>query len=413
VARGAPAAGASPSTTGPPAVILHSDPAGKPLRGEECGNVLARCRRRPGLKTSTEPSTDDDLSEYIYGDVWLAPISFAAERLRVSQVAGLTHLRRCVNNGFDMSAARAAPPPPRPPPPRPNGTPAAAESPQPASSSTSASVPPTFSQLALTLTSAKLTSTGGARGLIRPNPYAEVIVDGKPGKRTETAKGTYSPRWSEVLTLLVTPYSKLLIRIYDRNAFKRDAVLAETTLDLFSVLKKNDGKLAGVQFPVELKPPAGSKMAAAGERKAGELSLTFDGMNVDVSTLVAPVAGVSVVPSAHNNGGVPNGGSPAEQNGATPRPPPRIGGGGGGGGHHQATPTTSSPQINGATPTSSSNSTPSASNGKNRRSKLPPLAAQDQSEEANRNPSPSTSSQQGRRRATSSGTLEPPSTSTG
>ncbi len=164
----------------------------------------------------------------------------------------------------------------------------------PSHAATASSLPPTFSQLALTVSSARLRSGGGvtARALLRPNPYVEVIVDGRPPKRTETAKSTYHPKWNETHTLLVTPYSKLLFRLYDHSAFKRDSLMGEHTLDLFSLLSVNSGKLNGVAVAAPLK----SRNSDAGGR-ASELQVKLDGMCVDLTTL--PRAGVSVVPAVN------------------------------------------------------------------------------------------------------------------
>jgi len=91
-------------------------------------------------------------------------------------------------------------------------------------------VAPQFFQLALNVDCARLTPTSG---LLKPNPYVEVILDGKPPKRTEICKSTYQPRWSEPMTVLVTPYSKLLFRLYDHSAFKKDTLVGEGSFELY------------------------------------------------------------------------------------------------------------------------------------------------------------------------------------
>ncbi len=181
------------------------------------------------------------------------------------------------------------------------------------SSAQQSALPPSFSQLALALESARLSTSGGARAaLLRPNPYVEVIVDGKPPRRTETAKATYSPRWEETMTLLVTPYSKLLLRVYDHSSFKRDALLGEAAVDVFGLLRKHGGALDGVSMQVDLRAPAGkhhhhhhhqggADAASAGARdhqSGGVLNVSLGGMRVDAAALNMAQAGVSVVPSA-------------------------------------------------------------------------------------------------------------------
>ncbi|QQP39524.1 E3 ubiquitin-protein ligase, partial [Caligus rogercresseyi] len=65
----------------------------------------------------------------------------------------------------------------------------------------------------------------GGAGILKPNPYVEMSVDGKPPRRSEILKATYNPKWEEVITLLVTPFSKISFRLYDHSSFKKDALL--------------------------------------------------------------------------------------------------------------------------------------------------------------------------------------------
>jgi hypothetical protein len=107
-----------------------------------------------------------------------------------------------------------------------------------------------FSQISLTVTCARIDS--GSGGLLKPNPYVEVIVDGKPPKKTDMAKSTYQPKWDAVITVVVTPFSKILFRLFDHSAFKRDALLGEHAMDLYNVLKKHGGKCKDTTVSVDL-----------------------------------------------------------------------------------------------------------------------------------------------------------------
>jgi hypothetical protein len=49
-------------------------------------------------------------------------------------------------------------------------------------------------------------------------------------------------------SLHVTPYSKIVFRIYDHSTFKKDALLGDCSLDLYSVLKKNSGRCQNQVF---------------------------------------------------------------------------------------------------------------------------------------------------------------------
>ena len=150
-----------------------------------------------------------------------------------------------------------------------------------------------FSQLSLTLECGRINQSGG---LLKPNPYVEISVDGKPPKKTETCKSTYQPKWSEPITLLVTPYSKILFRLYDHSAFKKDSLLGEHTLNLFNVLKQRDGKCQNSTISLEM--IAEHKNGFSQNHKVGELVVILDGLNIDMKAVPAatpPV--VSVVPS--------------------------------------------------------------------------------------------------------------------
>ena len=103
----------------------------------------------------------------------------------------------------------------------------------------------------------------GAGGLLKPNPYVEVIVDGKPPKKTETVKSTYQPKWETDMTVVVTPFSKILYRLFDHSSFKKDAVLGEHTMDLYTVLKKHQGKLQSTTVSADLYQTVAQKSGSA------------------------------------------------------------------------------------------------------------------------------------------------------
>ena len=150
-----------------------------------------------------------------------------------------------------------------------------------------------FSQLSLTLDCGRINASGG---LLKPNPYVEISVDGKPPKKSETCKSTYQPKWNIDITLLVTPYSKILFRLYDHSAFKKDSLLGEHTLNLFNVLKQREGKCQKSQISLDM--TAEHKNGFSQSHKVGELVVVLDGLNIDMKAVPAatpPV--VSVVPS--------------------------------------------------------------------------------------------------------------------
>lgn len=182
-------------------------------------------------------------------------------------------------------------------------------------------VPPQFSQLSLTVDCARL---NGTSGLLKPNPYVEVIVDGKPPRKTDTQKSTYQPKWEDELTLLVTPYSKLLFRLYDHSLLKKDTLLGEETLELYSLLRKHNGKCDKTVLSLDLHSNASRSTAS----KMGELVVVLDGLHIDMSLIPAaspPVVSVAAPPyhASPPATDVPNGSSGGVRP-RPPRPPPPV-----------------------------------------------------------------------------------------
>jgi len=135
-----------------------------------------------------------------------------------------------------------------------------------------------FLQMNLSLDNARLNNV---TGLLKPNPYAEVIVDGKPPKKTETCKSSYHPKWQSDFTVVVTPYSKIVFRVYDHSILKKDALLGDCCLDLYSLLKKHCGRCQNTELALDLKSND-SKNGQGNEVNVGSLHIRVDGLNVDL-----------------------------------------------------------------------------------------------------------------------------------
>ena len=209
-----------------------------------------------------------------------------------------------------------------------------------------------FSQLSLIVEKATVNPSSyqhyaGLKLLSKPNPYVEIVVDGKPNTRkTEFCRGTYQPRWSgEPFVMPVTPYSKMLFRLFDHSSFKRDALVAEANLELYPILLQNNGKCQMLQVSVELflsnssskssgntsssshggsrnltsqgnssssnsnlnnmsSDRIGTSMAA--NSKVGELNVILDGLNVNMSQF--PIA--SPTPAVYNASSISQNGHP-------------------------------------------------------------------------------------------------------
>uniref|UniRef100_A0A8C2L447 E3 ubiquitin-protein ligase n=1 Tax=Cyprinus carpio TaxID=7962 RepID=A0A8C2L447_CYPCA len=74
-----------------------------------------------------------------------------------------------------------------------------------------------------------------------PSPYVEVCVDGQ-SKKTEKCNNTHSPKWKQPLTVIVTPFSKLIFRVWSHQTLKSDILLGVATLDVSEMLKTHDMK---------------------------------------------------------------------------------------------------------------------------------------------------------------------------
>jgi atrophin-1 interacting protein 5 (WW domain-containing E3 ubiquitin protein ligase 1) len=148
---------------------------------------------------------------------------------------------------------------------------------------------PQNSQLQVTISNAKLISQGGLF-TSKADPYLELSVDGQPPRKTEVTKKTWNPTWNDHFTVLVTPYSKLDIRVLNHFQLKSDVLLGEAQIDLNQLLHQNNGKFEAVEHKCELKLRGSSG-------SSGEINVVFTGMSVEMSSF----------PPRRVNGAVSNG----------------------------------------------------------------------------------------------------------
>lgn len=132
---------------------------------------------------------------------------------------------------------------------------------------------PQLSQLNLTVTSAKLNTAGGLFSS-KPDPYLELSVDGHSSRKTEVCRKTLTPKWDEQITILATPYSKIDLKVLSSNSIRTDTVIGQAILDLYPLLEKENGKFKDVTKTIELK--------SEGKGKAGEVTITLNGMDVNM-----------------------------------------------------------------------------------------------------------------------------------
>uniref|UniRef100_A0A4W4F1B1 E3 ubiquitin-protein ligase n=1 Tax=Electrophorus electricus TaxID=8005 RepID=A0A4W4F1B1_ELEEL len=113
-----------------------------------------------------------------------------------------------------------------------------------------------------------------------PSPYVEVAVDGQ-SKKTEKCTNTHSPKWKQPLTVIVTPFSQLIFRVWSHQTLKADILLGMATLQVSETLKSNDLKICEVVRTLPLSADRDSNDVV------GDLSVCLDGMQVDPATFAS------------------------------------------------------------------------------------------------------------------------------
>ncbi|XP_059189978.1 E3 ubiquitin-protein ligase Itchy-like isoform X2 [Centropristis striata] len=131
---------------------------------------------------------------------------------------------------------------------------------------------PMKAQLQIIVLSAKLKEN--KKNWFGPSPYVEVTVDGQ-SKKTEKCNNTHSPKWKQPLTVIVTPFSKLVFRVWSHQTLKSDVLLGIATLDVSDTLKSNDMKISEVVQTLQLCADRDQSDVV------GDLSVCLDGMTVD------------------------------------------------------------------------------------------------------------------------------------
>ncbi|XP_037540943.1 itchy E3 ubiquitin protein ligase b [Nematolebias whitei] len=131
---------------------------------------------------------------------------------------------------------------------------------------------PLKAQLQILVLTAKLKEN--KKNWFGPSPYVEVTVDGQ-SKKTEKCSNTHSPKWKHPLTVIVTPFSKLVFRVWSHQTLKSDVLLGIATLDMSEMLKSNDMKISEVVQSLQLFSDRDQTDVV------GDLSVCLDGMAVD------------------------------------------------------------------------------------------------------------------------------------
>jgi len=145
------------------------------------------------------------------------------------------------------------------------------------------SVLPKFHQLQCKIIGAKLKSTGLGAGWFsagKGDHYAEVIVDGEPPRRTEIIRKTLEPKWNELVTILVTPYSFIEFKVYMKQSVRTDIVVGSTKVDLYNLLARNAGKLLHCELKLPIKHNDKGRESAT-----GDIDILFDNLQLNLNDL--------------------------------------------------------------------------------------------------------------------------------
>uniref|UniRef100_A0A672PEL2 E3 ubiquitin-protein ligase n=1 Tax=Sinocyclocheilus grahami TaxID=75366 RepID=A0A672PEL2_SINGR len=131
---------------------------------------------------------------------------------------------------------------------------------------------PMKAQLQIVVISAKLKDS--KKNWFGPSPYVEVCVDGQ-SKKTEKCNNTHSPKWKQPITVIVTPFSKLIFRVWSHQTLKSDILLGVAMLDVSEMLKTHDMKICEVVQTLQLCADRDQS------DNIGDLSVCLDGLQVD------------------------------------------------------------------------------------------------------------------------------------
>ncbi|XP_072135918.1 NEDD4-like E3 ubiquitin-protein ligase WWP2 [Mobula birostris] len=111
--------------------------------------------------------------------------------------------------------------------------------------------------------------------------YIEVTVDAlhDEAKKTGKRNGCLHPQWNETLTLNVTPQSRLELKVWNSHTMKNE-LFGNVSIDVYDILKKNNGKLENIQLNLNLQMGNKSSVVCS-----GELTVCLDGLSVDLGNL--------------------------------------------------------------------------------------------------------------------------------
>ncbi|KER33039.1 hypothetical protein T265_00947 [Opisthorchis viverrini] len=118
-----------------------------------------------------------------------------------------------------------------------------------------------------------------SKGLFNKNGdlYIEILVDNVVAYKTKTCLKNWNPTWNETASVVVSPNSKIRIRVFNHFKYRPDILIAAGGIDLFRLLEEYNGvrPLTLVVSDCELKLPL-----SRGSEHRGSVLLIFDKLNI-------------------------------------------------------------------------------------------------------------------------------------
>lgn len=160
-------------------------------------------------------------------------------------------------------------------------------------------------QLKLKVLHGQLSTTS----VFKPDPYIVIVQDNSPVYKTNYQRSTNNPEWNETFYLSITPYTHVKFRIFNHNSLKKDVLIGETFIDLYDILKKNNGVINNVSFPLSLKLPSSTQnvtKSILSNRGPNYIFISIDGISIDMNQFPMANNTGNHTPNTNNNNSINN-----------------------------------------------------------------------------------------------------------
>lgn len=107
----------------------------------------------------------------------------------------------------------------------------------------------------------------------------------------------------------ITPYTHVKFRIFNHNSLKKDVLIGETFIDLYDILKKNNGVINNVSFPLSLKLPSSTQnvtKSILSNRGPNYIFISIDGISIDMNQFPMANNTGNHTPNTNNNNSINN-----------------------------------------------------------------------------------------------------------